>query len=111
MRHGRARPGHPRLYACDGQDVDARHKAGHDAPYIKRILARAVPAWLMFANTKYCLYLSQLRFSSWRRRLAADRQPTEWRFHAQAVYVGGYRNSVLRHRVDEFAGLVAIRLH
>src|SRR5437660_7619487 len=27
-RHGRACPGHPRLYSH--QDVDARHKAGHD---------------------------------------------------------------------------------
>src|ERR1041385_2008549 len=29
VRHGRARPGHPRL-SCIKQDVDARHKAGHD---------------------------------------------------------------------------------
>jgi protein ImuA len=28
-RHGRARPGHPRL-DCDGIDVDARNKSGHD---------------------------------------------------------------------------------
>jgi hypothetical protein len=30
FRHGRACPGHPRLVAWLGQDVDARHKAGHD---------------------------------------------------------------------------------
>src|SRR5437763_13497759 len=82
MRHGRARPGHPRLYACDGQDVDARHKAGHDAPYIKQILSRAVPAWLMFANTKYCLYLSQLRCFELAalpcRRSAADGVAISW---------------------------------
>jgi hypothetical protein len=31
FRHGRACPGHPRLFllVCS-QDVDARHKAGHD---------------------------------------------------------------------------------
>src|SRR6202171_3478339 len=30
-RHGRARPGHPRLFARNvKKDVDARHKAGHD---------------------------------------------------------------------------------
>ena len=30
-RHGRACPGHPRLYPwIDCQDVDARHEAGHD---------------------------------------------------------------------------------
>jgi peptide/nickel transport system ATP-binding protein len=29
-RHGRAWPGHPRL-ECRAEDVDARHKAGHDA--------------------------------------------------------------------------------
>jgi hypothetical protein len=30
-RHGRARPGHPRLYKFSkNKDVDARHKAGHD---------------------------------------------------------------------------------
>ena len=28
-RHGRACPGHPRLF-CGTKDVDARHKAGHD---------------------------------------------------------------------------------
>jgi hypothetical protein len=27
LRHGLARPGHPRLWL---EDVDARHKAGHD---------------------------------------------------------------------------------
>jgi hypothetical protein len=31
LRHGRACPGHPRLYLMDAiEDVDARHKAGHD---------------------------------------------------------------------------------
>jgi hypothetical protein len=29
-RHGRARPGHPRLLCSTKKDVDARHKAGHD---------------------------------------------------------------------------------
>jgi hypothetical protein len=29
FRHGRACPGHPRL-AAKKEDVDARHKAGHD---------------------------------------------------------------------------------
>jgi len=29
-RHGRACPGHPRLPQAVSQDVDARHKAGHD---------------------------------------------------------------------------------
>jgi hypothetical protein len=31
-RHGRACPGHPRLWAIgiNKEDVDARHKAGHD---------------------------------------------------------------------------------
>src|SRR4051812_16806327 len=30
-RHGRARPGHPRLFFVSARkDVDARHKAGHD---------------------------------------------------------------------------------
>jgi hypothetical protein len=29
-RHGRARPGHPRLCRRRKQDVDARRKAGHD---------------------------------------------------------------------------------
>jgi hypothetical protein len=29
-RHGRACPGHPRLILLNAQDVDARHKAGHD---------------------------------------------------------------------------------
>jgi hypothetical protein len=29
IRHGRARPGHPRLGVVK-KDVDARHKAGHD---------------------------------------------------------------------------------
>jgi hypothetical protein len=30
-RHGRARPGHPRLsLLLRNEDVDARHKAGHD---------------------------------------------------------------------------------
>src|SRR5690349_18194837 len=29
LRHGRACPGHPRLFS-QNQDVDARHKAGHD---------------------------------------------------------------------------------
>jgi hypothetical protein len=32
-RHGRARPGHPRL-SLSKQDVDARHKAGHDEEWI-----------------------------------------------------------------------------
>src|SRR5215475_11063931 len=31
QRHGRACPGHPRLCAHRPEDVDARHKAGHDA--------------------------------------------------------------------------------
>jgi hypothetical protein len=31
FRHGRARPGHPRLFLLRcSKDVDARHKAGHD---------------------------------------------------------------------------------
>jgi hypothetical protein len=30
VRHGRARPGHPRLPCCCGKDVDARDKPGHD---------------------------------------------------------------------------------
>jgi hypothetical protein len=30
FRHGGARPGHPRLSCFSFQDVDARHKAGHD---------------------------------------------------------------------------------
>src|SRR5439155_26416264 len=31
-RHGRARPAHPRLFRrAPHQDVDARHRAGHDA--------------------------------------------------------------------------------
>jgi len=29
-RHGRAWPGHPRLVGSTKEDVDARHKAGHD---------------------------------------------------------------------------------
>src|SRR5688572_13578853 len=33
-RHGRACPGHPRLDA--EKDVDARHKAGHDAEQVSR---------------------------------------------------------------------------
>src|ERR1051325_6082101 len=30
MRHGRAWPGHSRLWLVSKEDVDARHKAGHD---------------------------------------------------------------------------------
>ena len=30
LRHGRACPGHPRTYVRAAQNVDARHKAGHD---------------------------------------------------------------------------------
>jgi hypothetical protein len=30
FRHGRACPGHPRLFIAPLEDVDARHKAGHD---------------------------------------------------------------------------------
>jgi hypothetical protein len=32
-RHGRACPGHPRLDPRAKEDVDARHKAGHDGKY------------------------------------------------------------------------------
>ena len=42
-RHGRARPGHPRLLMWNGfEDVDARNKCGHDES--SRPLGRAVPA-------------------------------------------------------------------
>jgi len=30
LRHGRAWPGHPRLFLWDAADVDARDKPGHD---------------------------------------------------------------------------------
>src|SRR5882672_2635976 len=36
-RHGRACPGHPRLRLAPREDVDARHKAGHDACYAARL--------------------------------------------------------------------------
>ena len=39
-RHGRACPGHPRLYPYR-QDVDARHKAGHDGGEVARALFSA----------------------------------------------------------------------
>src|SRR5215213_9944931 len=36
LRHGRARPGHPRL-VCGKKDVDARHKAGHDGGWVESL--------------------------------------------------------------------------
>src|SRR5882724_6234325 len=39
FRHGRARPGHPRLPSRqEKKDVDARHKAGHDGWISKNIM-------------------------------------------------------------------------
>jgi len=37
FRHGRARPGHPRLASAPllkKKDMDARHKAGHDGGWV-----------------------------------------------------------------------------
>jgi hypothetical protein len=38
-RHGRACPGHPRLYRREKKDLDARHKAGHDDKITYRLIA------------------------------------------------------------------------
>jgi hypothetical protein len=40
LRHGRARPGHPRL-GLRRKDVDARHKAGHDRRQCLSLVAQA----------------------------------------------------------------------
>jgi hypothetical protein len=54
-RHGRARPGHPRLSCFDSasEDADVRHKAGHDDKTHSQMQhdARSV-AMLMWASTK-----------------------------------------------------------
>jgi lysophospholipase L1-like esterase len=43
MRHGRACPGHPRLFVREErEDVDARHKAGHDGLRLITALAAAL---------------------------------------------------------------------
>jgi hypothetical protein len=37
-RHGRARPGHPRLtYCLAAKDVDARHKVSEATPFFERL--------------------------------------------------------------------------
>ena len=52
LRHGRACPGHPRLWLPQKKDVDARDKPGHDGGESAAYSAARLAALVNFFSTR-----------------------------------------------------------